>query len=102
MIDAEKVGYWELKSLCGKSGFKQVNRMFYLRPGFRGRFKDGLVSIYDDDSARDLSKLLLQDHEVHVYVEHIIDEPKIVEVDCFLGLILMRMGYIMLMFLMIL
>ena len=77
--DVDEVCYYELKSLCDRSGWKNAERIFYLRPGFR--LGEGLVDLYLDDAARSLRDLLLADHLVHIYVEHRVDTAVIVG-DC--------------------
>ncbi|OMP12007.1 hypothetical protein COLO4_03531, partial [Corchorus olitorius] len=77
-FDPNKLGFHEFEKLCERSGYKNVIRIFYRRPGFL--LCDGLKPIINDDSILGMTgEMYLNNGFIDVYLEHGIDDVVQVE-----------------------
>ncbi|XVF50742.1 hypothetical protein PTKIN_Ptkin04bG0127600 [Pterospermum kingtungense] len=72
-IDPDIVSYHTLCDMVKELGFREVNRLFYMKPG--GTFPDGLLNCYDNYSFIEMINDMNRVGQIHVYVDHAVDIP---------------------------
>ena len=80
IIDNCDLNRWskvEIESICRDFGYKSVSRLWYKMPGMDQELVD-LHLIVDDSDAMYLTELVRSHHDIHVYIEHPIHDPILV------------------------
>ena len=68
----------EIEGICKDFGYMPVSRLWYTMPGMEHE-RANFHLVFDDDDAMYMTKLVKGHEEIHVYVEHPIDNPILVD-----------------------
>ena len=68
----------EIESICRDFGYTSVSRLWYKMPGVDQELADFHL-IVDDSDAMYLTELVRSHQDIHVYVEHPIHDPILVD-----------------------
>ena len=80
VVDNYDLDRWskvEIESICRDFGYTSVSRLWYKMPGVDQELADFHL-IVDDSDAMYLTELMRGHHDIHVYVEHPIHDPILV------------------------
>ena len=70
--DLERWSKVEIEGICKDFGYMPVSRLWYTMPGMEHE-RANFHLVFDDDDAMYMTKLVKGHEEIHVYVEHPID-----------------------------
>ncbi|XWS44982.1 hypothetical protein CRYUN_Cryun15aG0096700 [Craigia yunnanensis] len=76
MFDPDKMSFFKLMNVCENAGFMNIKRIFYLILG--RTIGDGLRLVWDDDTTLDMIGYMLDHGVVDIFIDHRVDEPKII------------------------
>ena len=76
--DLDKWSKIEIESICRDSGYTSVSRIWYTMPGI-DQERENFHLVVDDHDAMYMIELVKGHEEIHVYVEHPIDDHILVD-----------------------
>ena len=76
--DPDKWSKVEIEGICRDFEYTSVSRLWYTKPGMNQEWANFHLVVNDDD-AMYMTELVKDYEEIHVYVEHPIDYPLLVD-----------------------
>ena len=77
--DPDKWSKVEIEGICRDFGYTSVSRLWYTMPGMNQEMENFFHLVINDDDAMYMTKLVKGYEEIHVYVEHPIDDHLLVD-----------------------
>ena len=76
--DPDRWSKVEIEGICRDFGYTSVSRLWYTMPGMNQE-RENFHLVINDDDAMYMTKLVKGYEEIHVYVEHPIDDHLLVD-----------------------
>ena len=77
--DLDKWSKVEIEGICRDFGYTSVSRLWYTMPGMNQEMENFFHLVINDDDAMYMTKLVKGYEEIHVYMEHPIDDHLLVD-----------------------